>query len=793
MKTRIIIIILFLIQSSLHVFGQLADHIFMKSPWENHKWEGQWIAHSEVSLYDYSVQLLRKEIELPTLPNSFIVHLSADQRYEFFVNGKSIAVGPANGGIMGWNYDTFDLTPYLQKGKNILAAKVVNYGKWTPGAQQTLSTGFILQGESETEKIANSNGSWKVFLNTAYTPSLVAMAMLDIEPSDQIQGELYPWGWEQLSYDDRAWTAASGTGRGNAKNGSTEYRRALQPRTIPMPEVKPEPPMIIRRSTMQLSDKRFLDGKKLQIPKQTQVKILLDQGYLTNAFVEFNVSGGDGASIGLTYSESLYDEKRDKGNRNDIEGKEIYGNKDVFFLEGGNNRIYKPLNFKTFRYVEVEIQTNDQPLTLNALKQSFVGYPFELKASFNSSNNKLKEIFDVGWHTARLCAVDTYYDCPYYERLQYTGDTRIQGLISLYMSGDDRLMRKAIDDLASSLMPEGILQSRFPSHHVQIIPPFSLYWINMLHDYWMHRPDEEFVKKYLPTAMRILEWYDARVDQTTGMLGQMPHWNFTDWPNEWPWSEEKPLGGVPPGAIEGGSSILSLQYSYTLKDAEELFSYFNNNHEADFYAQRRKNLNDAVLSLCFDESRGLMADDAKRSSYSQHANIMGILSDAIPQPRQVSVFNRLNSDKSLIQATVYYRFYLTRAMKKVNLANQYVQNLDIWTDMLGMGLTTFAERPEPSRSDCHAWSASPTYDFLSTVCGIQPLKPGFQQILVKPNLGDLAFAKGKMPHPKGMIEVDFKQKNNQYEGTITLPQDVKGEYVHHQKLVLLYPGVNYIK
>ena len=72
-------------------------------------------------------------------------------------------------------------------------------------------------------------------------------------------------------------------------------------------------------------------------------------------------------------------------------------------------------------------------------------------------------MLEIGWRTARLCAVETYMDCPYYEQLQYIGDTRIQALVSLFNSGDDRLAKNAIDQLDQSRLPDGVTLSRYPS------------------------------------------------------------------------------------------------------------------------------------------------------------------------------------------------------------------------------------------------------------------------------------------------------------------------------------------
>jgi hypothetical protein len=103
---------------------------------------------------------------------------------------------------------------------------------------------------------------------------------------------------------------------------------------------------------------------------------------------------------------------------------------------------------------------NHSPLMI--LYGTFTGYPFQLNAKFDANNDTLNKILEIGWRTARSCAMETYMDCPYYEQLQYIGDSRIQALVTLYNSGDDRLVRNAINQMDHSRIAEGITLSRHP-------------------------------------------------------------------------------------------------------------------------------------------------------------------------------------------------------------------------------------------------------------------------------------------------------------------------------------------
>jgi hypothetical protein len=94
----------------------------------------------------------RKTLELPARPDSFVVHVSADNRYKLYVNGRQVSLGPARGDLDHWFYETVNIAPHLKAGKNVLAAVVWNGGEHVPFAQMTYRTAFILQGNTEAEK-----------------------------------------------------------------------------------------------------------------------------------------------------------------------------------------------------------------------------------------------------------------------------------------------------------------------------------------------------------------------------------------------------------------------------------------------------------------------------------------------------------------------------------------------------------------------------------------------------------------------------------------------------------------
>ncbi len=129
-------------------------------------------------------------------------------------------------------------------------------------------------------------------------------------------------------------------------------------------------------------------------------------------------------------------------------------------------------------------------------------------------------------------------------------------------------------------------------------------------------------------------------------------------------------------------------------------------------------------------------------------------------------------------------------MNQVGEVDRYLGLLGEWDKMLALGLTIWAETPEPTRSDCHAWSASPNYEVFRTVLGIDSAAPGFNRVLIRPYLGNLTQASGLIPHPKGEIAVSLKLVAGKLNAEISLPPEVSGEFVWRGARRPLKPGLN---
>ena len=205
-------------------------------------------------------------------------------------------------------------------------------------------------------------------------------------------------------------------------------------------------------------------------------------------------------------------------------------------------------------------------------------------------------------------------------------------------------------------------------------------------------------------------------------------------------------------------------------------------------------------------SAGLLADTSAKNHFSQQANALAVWLDVIPKSEQRTVMQRVLAAQenasvevngkavpAMSQASYYFRFYLARAMVHAGLGDEYIAQLDPWRKMLAMGLTTWAETPEPTRSDSHAWSAHPTLDLEEIVAGIMPGSAGFKTVRIAPHPGRLHRLSATMPCPQGLIHAAYELKGEQWHAHIELPGNMTGTVEWRGKSQPLHAGAQDIQ
>jgi alpha-L-rhamnosidase len=276
----------------------------------------------------------------------------------------------------------------------------------------------------------------------------------------------------------------------------------------------------------------------------------------------------------------------------------------------------------------------------------------------------------------------------------------------------------------------------------------------------------------------VLSFFES-YQKENGSLRSLPWWRYFDWVPSWP-------NGEAPQDPDGGAAIFDLHLTMAYGWAADL----DTSPMSAVYRERERQLRATVQSLYWDDARKLYADTASKKQFSQHTNTLAVLGEVVTGAAARDLLLRALADRTLAEPGLFFEFYVHQALAKVGEGDSYLDRLGEWRDMLARGLTTFAEtvdRPgASSRSDCHAWSASPNIEIFRTVLGVDSAAPGFKRVSVRPHLGKLARAAGVVPHPKGLIEVQLDRDR----ASIVLPPETTGVLEWRGVTFELGPGPN---
>ena len=116
-------------------------------------------------------------------------------------------------------------------------------------------------------------------------------------------------------------------------------------------------------------------------------------------------------------------------------------------------------------------------------------------------------------------------------------------------------------------------------------------------------------------------------------------------------------------------------------------------------------------------------------------------------------------------------YYLSRAFEKGGQYKGAFEFFDNWKKMLELNCTTWCENPDNPRSECHAWSCAPIYEFSANILGVKTTLG--DEIVIQPNIGTLNYARGTVPTRFGNVEVDWKISGGEFEIKVKSEDGIK--------------------
>ena len=344
-------------------------------------------------------------------------------------------------------------------------------------------------------------------------------------------------------------------------------------------------------------------------------------------------------------------------------------------------------------------------------------------------------------------------------------DTRLQMLFTYAVSSDTRLVKKALLDFHCGMQPNGLLTGKAPCAYCQIISTFSLYYAFALWEYVEHTGDVTLGRLYRPDIDRILDYYDGKRD-ATGLVGPIGFWPFIDWQDGW-----KETWGVSPAYFEGPSAIIDLMYAYALECSAKLYEATGRPGTAAEYRQRRGEILRKVKELCFDPEKGMVREGPACQQFTRHAQAWAVINGMLDETESRRALQASSICPPCSFSTSYEWF---RALERAGLEEQMRRDLDAWIGLLSRGSTTCPEEPHHPRSECHAWSALPLYEFMRTWAGIRQ-ESG--KIVIQPRLFDLPDLSGTAITPLGSVRFHYQSDHGVRQYDITLPDQAEGRLI----------------
>lgn len=653
--------------------------------------------------------LVRKTFVLDELPAEAVLRITADDYYKLHLNGEFVGQGPAQCYAFNYYYNEWDVRDRLRAGENRIDVDVYYQGLVNRAYNSgDLRQGMIAELHTEAGAVLATDASWQFRIATQYGPApIVGYDTQYLENIDQ----------RKLDGDDWAPVAAQ-----------SDLNHTLVP--------QPTPPLDVHRITPEKVDV-LGDGH-----------YLIDFGQELTGQFELRARGAAGDTVQLRCGEELNEDGRSV--RYELRCNCTY---DETWTLSGKDDVLDQYEYKAFRYVEVHGPSGAvQPESFAAIVRH---YPMAPDAcEFTSADDQLTRIWELCCRGVQLCAQENFVDCPSREKGQYLGDNTVIGHSHLYLSGDPRLVRKAISEFALTRTVCPGLLAVAPGHRMQEIADFSLQWPLQLLTYYRYTGDLDFLREMADVADGILEHFRT-FTRADGLLSDVvDKWNLVDWPEGMRDGYDFPLG-QPVGL--GCHNVVNAFY-YGCIDAVQQIKDILGIPYRDELPRLREAFQHTFLGS------GEVFTDAERSSHtSLHANVLPLYFGLAPEPVVPRIVSMIRERR--LSCGTYFSYFLLNALTahgEAALAYELIGGADpnSWATMLNEGATACCEvwskDQKWNTSLCHGWASAPIPVLIEGIIGLRPEKAGWEEIRFAPQIpAAMAPFHLTVPTPAGSLEVQY--------------------------------------
>ena len=545
--------------------------------------------------------------------------------------------------------------------------------------------------------------------------------------------------------------------------------------------------------------------------------IVLDYGIEVGGVPSFDVVAVSGSpELRASYSESLtyagIDGDRGGTHSADPHRYDVYavtqpGKITNRYIQGGER--YQTISLTTPGSVSLE--------SAGIQVRHYVASGGEYRGHFLCSDEELNKIWYAGTYTVQTNMlpagsaggsadaalnndIPVIVDGAKRDRSVWSGDLAVQGLVDYYSTFATEYVRDSLHVLGSNADADGRVSTNLnaewpvhsgtaPSPHVRVYSSnYTLWWVRVLAEYYLYTGDKKFLAEEWPTLTKELAWASTQVNKD-GLF-------VTDKKNGLDWDY---YDGAKTGAV---TSFNALYYG-ALLDSSEMAEAMGEREQARQYRSRADALRKAINKALFNDSTGVYdVSDQERGIIAQDANVFAILFGVAPDGKAAGILAKLkvslwtaNGPRPF--AAERYRPLISPFISGFELRARFRAGDDAdafdllscpWLRMVLPGpdetgtlweAMTLDGKPGlgPNTSLSHGWAAMPVVALSRDVLGIRPTSAGYATWSIRPHPGDLEWAEGSAPTPKGEIEVRWEHARgtSQFKLHVSAPRGTVGQ------------------